>query len=50
MPPGKTLVCLFVYVYLSEKLDYEKSIESHLEMINQQNNEIETLRGTTRLD
>lgn len=30
---------------LSERIDYERSIENQMEMINQQNHEIESLRG-----
>ena len=33
----------------SERIDYERSIENQMEMINQQNHEIESLRGMKSL-
>ena len=35
--------------YFSERIDYERSIENQMEMINQQNHEIESLRGMKSL-
>ena len=36
----------FTHIF-SERIDYERSIENQMEMINQQNHEIESLRGMT---
>ena len=35
--------------FFSERIDYERSIENQMEMINQQNHEIESLRGMKSL-
>ena len=48
--------CMHDYVLItslthifSERIDYERSIENQMEMINQQNHEIESLRGMKSL-
>ena len=38
------IITSFTHIF-SERIDYERSIENQMEMINQQNHEIESLRG-----
>ena len=48
--PKNDFLCDYIFLtpfthIFSERIDYERSIENQMEMINQQNHEIESLRG-----